>query len=155
MKELIRLLKIAHAVETGAIEAYDGHWRSLPKDSEQRLDVYVIMHDEIEHQAFCAKILDYTNNKPNKYLDLFVKMIGKMIGKMCHYSPRKASALGAAIMEVIGSNIYQRLAEVALDLEMNNLASQFLIMAKTETDHEIYFKNGLVPSKESGPRNQS
>jgi hypothetical protein len=28
MKKLIWLLKIAHAVEIGAIQAYGGHWKS-------------------------------------------------------------------------------------------------------------------------------
>lgn len=155
MKKLIRLLKIAHAVEIGAIQAYGGHWRSLPDNSEEQLNVYVIQLEEIQHRETCENYLLYLGAQSSKFLDITLFFIGNIIGKMCYVSPKKASAFGAAIMEIIGSKIYNRLADEAIDLEMKNLASQFLVMAHTETNHEIYFKNGRVPSKESGPRNQS
>lgn len=145
MKKLIRLLKQAHAVEIGAYHAYEGHWRSLDAGSNARKKIKQIQADELEHKMSVERMLKELNSKPNKVLGVALWIIGKTISALCHVMGYKMAMFGAKIMEVMGKNIYKKLAREARNECYVAMAIELDSMQRSEESHEEYFKSVLKP----------
>lgn len=144
MTKLIRLLKQAHAVETGAYNAYEGHWRSL-KDESDREKVKAIQKDEWFHRQAVGFMLIDLKSEPSEFLETIFYLIGKTISLACYVMGYRAAMWGAKIMEVMGSQIYWKLAKEAYDSGHKEWHGELCKMARQEEAHEAFFKESLEP----------
>lgn len=146
MNKLVRLLKQAHAVETGAYNAYEGHWRSLKKESE-RNKVQEIQKDEWFHRQSVGWMLIELKSEPSEFLETVMYLVGKTISIACYVMGYRAAMWGAKIMEVMGKNIYKKLAQIARDEGYPAMGVELDLMQKAEESHEEYFKSRLKKEK--------
>lgn len=143
MKRLIRLLQLAHAIEIGAYNAYEGHWNSIPANEVERIKIWVIQCEEYLHREELKKMLRKLDAKPSKILDAILWVIGKSISVSCYVMPRKMAMWGAEIMEIMGSGIYYRVAEAALDEDQLKMCHDLVKMGRQEERHEQFFRKYL------------
>lgn len=139
--KLILMLKMAYAIEIGAYEAYQGHRKSYDLDSAERSKILEIQWDELAHKEILGDILDELGHKPSKLANGLLWLIGKTISFVCSFAGYRACAFGAKIMEILGSNTYERLAKQASKDGREDLAKDFQIMARQEKSHEEYFRS--------------
>lgn len=139
----IKLLKRAHAIETGAFEAYEGHANSV-KDPQEKYKIQEIQKDEWFHRQAIEWFLIDLKSEPNPFLDFVLYLIGRSISLSCYVMGRKAAMWGAKIMESLGSNIYKELAKVARNEGYPAMAVELDHMQKTEEEHERFFKSKLI-----------
>lgn len=140
MKKLIRQLRFAHAAEIAAYHAYEGHWRSVTDEAEQK-HIQSIALDELKHIYSIEKMLVILNSSPSPILDKAGKIVGELIGLACFYSGWRLPMLVAGLMEKIGTSSYKDIANTAIDNERYIMASHLLEMAKVEQAHDEYFEN--------------
>lgn len=138
--KLIKLLKQAHAIEIGAYYAYKGHWKSS-KNIEEKKKIQEIQNDELLHRKLIELWLFGMGSKPSVFLDIIFYIIGNSISISCFVLGRRLSAWGARIMETIGSKVYINLSLAALKTPEYEIASSLLNMAKTEREHEEFFRS--------------
>jgi hypothetical protein len=125
------LLKFNHGVEIGAYLAYIGHYR-------RTLDVRVqaIAQDEIEHRSELVAFLKYYGECPNPVIDFCFTVVGTIIQKACHFSPRFALNFVARSMELFAVFNYDHLATIYPEFEYS-----FRHMSATEKRHATYFNS--------------
>lgn len=140
MKKLISLLRLAHSIEIGAREAYKWHSMAAGKGTKDGLEIFLMSNEEEDHRKVVGKFLKMWGGKPNTLLDGAMWVIGNLVGLACFISPKRASALGARLMEAVGGDIYFDLADVSFDEGYKNTAFVFIKMATTERAHEEFFK---------------
>jgi rubrerythrin len=124
------LLKFNHGVEIGAYLAYVGH-ASRTKSSK----VWSISRDELYHREGLKFILDELGEKPSPWIDRSFTLIGKTIKWLCRFSPLWSLDLIARSMELFAIFNYNKLA-----IKYPQYAETFEDMAKSEQDHEEYFR---------------
>lgn len=139
MKKLIRMLKFAHAAEIAAYHAYEGHWRSVSNQTEQKY-IQSIQLDELKHIYTVEKMLAGLKSEPNKTLDYFGKIVGELIGFACYYTGWRLPMWVAGVMEKIGTASYKDIAMEACEQERYLMASTLMEMARVEWEHEQYFE---------------
>lgn len=142
-RKLIQQMKAAHAIEVGASLAYYGHYRSLPQDSSERLNVFLIMKDEIKHRKTLYCQLAEMGECTNPVLDGAFWLIGSSISLACHLMGRDLAMWGARIMEKLGTVCYLELSRTARDLGETALEGMLVDMFAAEKRHEEYFKSVL------------
>ncbi len=141
---LIRLLKQAHAIEIGAYQAYEGHWRNIkPIDRFERGKVKWIQVDELLHKETLEKMLKELDSKPSLILDAILWCIGKSISIGCYVMGYRMAMWGAKIMEVMGSNCYWTLAREAYNSGYPHMHTELCKMARQEEEHEQFFEKCL------------
>ncbi len=139
MKKLIRQLKFAHAAETAAYHAYEGHWRSVSNQAEQDY-IKTIQLDELRHIYALERMLEGLQTKPNRILDHAGKVVGELLGLACFYTGWRLPMWVAGVMEKIGTASYKEIADEAIKQERYLMAVLLLEMAKSEQAHEEYFE---------------
>lgn len=144
MTNLIWQLQVAHAIETGAYEAYEGHANSL-KNPCEREKIKQIQKDEWFHRQTVGFMLIELKAGPNHVLDGLLWLIGRTISLSCYVIGYRAAMWGAKIMEVFGSNIYGNLAAQCVLEGQGQFMLEFCKMAHQEREHEEFFKNILNP----------
>lgn len=144
MTELVKMLRRAHAIEIGAYNAYEGHWRSIkPITCEERGKIKWIQIDELLHRETIERMLKELGGKPSFFLDSILWVIGKSISIACYVMPYRAAMWGAKIMESMGSEIYENLILQAIFDDHGQYVKEFMEMAQKEKEHEKYFKSIL------------
>lgn len=133
------MLRFAHAAEIAAYHAYEGHWRSVSNEAESNY-IKNIALDEKKHIHDLKRILNSFGYCPDAFLDKCGKLVGELIGFLCYYSGWRLPMLVAGVMEKIGANSYQDIAEEAADKKFYALAYKLMEMAKIEESHDEYFK---------------
>lgn len=139
MKKLVKLLRRAHAIEIGAYEAYEGHWRST-KDATKKKRIQEIQKDELDHKQMVGFMLIELNAESNQDLDIFMYLIGSLISMSCYIIGPKAAAWGAKLFEVMGSDLYRKASMEALSEGNVEMCQTLWKMNKTEREHEEFFK---------------
>lgn len=141
MKKLIRLLKQAHAIEVGAYQAYEGHWKNIkPLSNPIRGKVKRIQIDELLHKEAIEKMLKELDSKPSFILDSILFIIGRSISIGCYIFGYRMTMWGAKIMEILGSNTYWELSKVAYEAGSPKMCRELRNMAYQEEEHEKFFK---------------
>ena len=154
MTKLAKLLRQAHAIEIGAYNAYEGHWRNIkPIDRYERGRVKWIQVEELLHKEMLERMLREVNSKPSWAQDALLWIIGKSISAACYVMGYKAAMWGAKIMEKMGGLCYKQLAATARDEGYPAMGVDLDDMQKAEEEHEEFFKTCLRQIKESSPRN--
>ena len=139
MSKLIKILRKAHAIEIGAYEAYEGHWRST-KDPEKKRRLKEIQKDEWSHKQAVGWMLIELGAESNKELDFLMYCIGKMVSISCYVIGPRAAAWGAKLFEVMGSQIYWKAAIEAIDEKNIPMCRELFCMSDKEREHEEFFK---------------
>lgn len=139
MKKLTRQLRFAHAAEIAAYHAYEGHWRSVSNEAEQKY-IQSIQLDELKHIYALERMLEGIHSKPNKFLDWCGKVVGELLGFACYYSGWELPMLVAGIMEKIGTASYKDIAMEAAEQERYIMAAHLMEMARVEWEHDQYFE---------------
>lgn len=141
MTKLILLLQWSHAVEVGAYQAYEGHWRAIPSKFSKKVNtIKSIQADELEHKLAIEDMLLRLHTKPNWLMDAFVWTIGKTISVSCRFMGLRMANYGAAIMELMGANLYQKVAKVARNEGYPFMASELYYFHLVEKHHERLIK---------------
>lgn len=140
-KKLIRLLKVAHAIEIGAYQAYEGHWRSImPISHPDRFVVKIIQVEELIHREAIFKMLNELGAKPSPALDSILWVVGRCVSATCYIAPKLATKLGARIMESFAVAQYFEIASVAREAGFPEMAAELREFAMTELEHEAFFR---------------
>jgi len=140
--KLIRLLQQAYAIEIGAFEAYEGHWRSLKTPQERGL-IQAIQLEEVEHRENVERMLKELGAKPNRFYNAILYVIGKSISIGCRFMGYRLAMWGAGIMEKLGGACYKRIAREARDEGYPAMAVDLDEMQAAEERHETFFKDVL------------
>lgn len=141
-KKLKKLLKVAYCGEVAAALAYEGHRDSLVDDEEAQEEIEMIRLEELDHVHMLGEMLHrmgiYTI--PKTRLWIFTK-IGKIASFLCFHTGKRYPAIGAKLIERIGSVSYQEMAKLAevCAPAYAEMDKKLLEMAKTEEEHEKYF----------------
>lgn len=136
------MLQQAYAIEIGAINAYEGHWRSTSNTFE-RAQIKEIQRDEIFHKEEVGRMLSELKAKPSVILNAILWLIGKSISLACYIMGRKAAMWGAGIMEKMGTLCYKRIALEARTKGHRSMASDLEEMQEAEERHEKFFQSRL------------
>lgn len=142
--KLIKMLRMAHAIEIGAYNAYEGHWRSIADTRpEEAKRIVWIQAEERTHKLTTEHYLRTLNAEPSKVLDSILWVIGKTISTGCHVFGYRMAMWGAKVMEVLGSDIYRKLAAEALRCGDIKMSAHLWDMNKAEREHEKFFESML------------
>jgi rubrerythrin len=147
MIKLLLMLQWAHAVEVGAYEAYEGHWRSLPDGTTGQRTIKAIQIDELRHKEAIEHILESFGSKPNALFDGLVWCVGKTISISCRFMGHRMAMWGAKVMEVMGANLYKKIAKLARNQGYYTMAVNLDWMQNAEEDHQRFITICLEPSK--------
>jgi rubrerythrin len=128
-------IQYAFAVEIGAYAAYKGHAAILT--GENRAVILRIRRNELLHAAQLRRVMRSMSIKPNPILNAMLWVLGTSISLGCHIFGSYIANKGAAVIEYINWRSYLEMSIKARTLNRNDLADMFLVMAITETKHEI------------------
>lgn len=141
--KLIKLLQQAYAIEIGAFEAYEGHWRSLYHPQERGL-IQTIQLEEKEHQEHLLEMLDHLGAEPSRFYNAILYYIGKTISFGCRFMGYRLAMWGAGVMEKMGGFCYKRLSRVAKEHGFEEMAETLREMQLAEERHEKFFEDVLA-----------
>lgn len=144
--KLIRMLRHAHAAEHGAWWAYRGHMDSVVSNYEKSR-FKIILKEESEHINMIEKMLFDFNTQPSRWQPRFFIIVGKTLGFMCKYTGYRLPMFVAGLMENIGTSSYDKIAKEANKLGQFSIGVILTEMAKTEQEHEEFFKERLRTSR--------
>jgi rubrerythrin len=148
------MLQWAHGVEIGASMAYRGHAENV-KDRFENTMIRLILSDEAWHRIDLKYMLDELGAKPNKVFDALFWCIGKTISGGCYVMGYRMAMWGAKIMEVMGSQIYWKLAIEATNSGHQQFHRKLCNMARQEEKHEEFFKTCLAQRAAQSQQSQS
>lgn len=123
-------LKINHAIEIGAAEAYRGHYKRTGD-----IKIFQIHLEELRHKAIIKTILANYNETSYKILDGIFYCIGYAVSFLCQIAPVWSLNLVARGLELFAVFSYRNLAK-----EFPIYTIEFEEMAESENNHYDYFK---------------
>lgn len=138
-RELVDILRRAHAGELGAARAYNGHWRSLRKPAEIA-EVQEIERDERRHRARVGEMLTELGVSPSRWRERLMWSIGTAIGWFCRIGGWFVPMYGAGCLERGNVGEYEEAARFAALSARFDWVPDLLHMAEAEWDHETYFR---------------
>ena len=138
-KHLIKILQNAYSGELAAAYAYRGHWKSL-KESVEREEIKRIEAEEWAHREAVGRWLEKLDAKPNKLREKIFWTIGQTLGTSCYVSGWFFPMYFAGRLESGNVKEYEDAADFARELEMNECVEELMEMARTEAEHEIFFR---------------
>ena len=138
-KQLIRLLRAAHAGERAAALAYIGHARSV-SDALERADINRIGAEEVAHRARVGEMLTELDGAPSTLRELIFTCIGRTLSLFCYVTGWYCPMYGAGWIERRNIQEYVDAAAFAAHAQRTDLAEELLEMARVEWDHEQYFR---------------
>lgn len=136
--QLVRLLQKAYSGEKAAALAYRGHHQSAKKN-EEREAIRKIEDEEWVHRDWVGKMLTELGAKPNGFREIFLGLIGKILGRLCWVSGWYLPMYFAGKLETKNVNEYTLAAFYAKKLGLNEMTLRLREMAATEKQHEDYF----------------
>lgn len=141
--KLIYLLRCAYAIEIGAYNAYEGHWRSITGNVYEREHIKAIQQDEKWHKEEVGRMLGELNSRPSIILNSLLWVIGKSISLACYIMGHKMAMWGAGVMEKLGIFSYKYIAAEARLKGHRTMASDLEDMQEAEERHQEFFKSRL------------
>jgi demethoxyubiquinone hydroxylase (CLK1/Coq7/Cat5 family) len=138
-RQLIRLLRRAHADERGAALAYRGHARSQRGGAEHAA-LLRIEAEEWAHRRCLAGLLVRLGARPLRLHAWAITAIGWTLGKLCHVTGYLAPMYGAGLIERINAADYYRAARLAAAAGCVRMVPLLQAMAESEARHAAYFR---------------
>ncbi len=142
-RELVAVLRKAHAGELAAGLAYHGHARSLADPAEAR-EVLEIGRQEMDHRECVGRMLAGLSKEPGRIREALFRGIGTVISSLCRVSGWLAPMYGAGFLESGNVREYEEAAGLAILAGRAELAPELLRMAQVEWDHERYFRSKVL-----------
>ena len=142
-RKLVLLLQLAYSGELAAAYAYRGHWNSV-RDANERASIRSIEEDEWRHRKLVGEMLAGLAAGPNKWREWRARIIGRVLGLMCHFTGRLAPMYGAGKLESRNIREYETAAAHARDCDRADLIDCLLEMAEVEWEHELYFRSRVM-----------
>lgn len=142
LDSLVRILRLAYSGELAASLAYAGHWRSARRESE-RLRIREIELEEIHHRELVGGMLAELGFAPDASRERRAKLIGTILGALCHVAGRFAPIYGAGRLESRNIREYETAARFAALSGNARFVDCILTMAEVEWEHEHYFRGAL------------
>ena len=139
-RKLLALLQLAYSGELAAAYAYRGHWKSV-RDRSERASIRSIEEDEWRHRKLVGEMLNSLSSAPNRWREFRARIIGRVLGLLCHISGWLAPMYGAGKLESRNIREYETAARHARDCERADLIDCLLEMAEVEWEHELYFRS--------------
>lgn len=152
--QLIGLLQKAYSGEKAAALAYRGHHQSAKKN-EEREAIQKIEDEEWAHRDLVGKMLVELGAKPRRWREIFLGVIGKSLGCLCHVSGWYLPMYLAGKLETKNVNEYTWAAFYAQKAGLAEMALRLREMAVTEKQHEDYFFGVLAKGKAIFPQVKS
>jgi demethoxyubiquinone hydroxylase (CLK1/Coq7/Cat5 family) len=138
-QNLIRILQNAYSGEIAAAYAYRGHWKSL-KESAEREEIKKIEAEEWAHRENVGRWREKLDAKPNRLREKIFWTIGRTLGASCYVSGWFFPMYFAGRLESGNVKEYEDAAAFASELEMRECVDELMDMARTEAEHEIFFR---------------
>jgi len=142
-QHLIRILQLAYSAELAAAYAYRGHWKSV-NDKDERARIAQIENEEWHHRQLVGEMLRDLNAAPKRLGELRAKIIGRVLGLLCHVTGWLAPMYGAGRLESNNIVEYEIAAGHARDCGQDGLIDCLLTMAEVEWEHEKYFRSRVL-----------
>lgn len=139
-QKLIALLKLAYSGELAAAYAYRGHWKSV-RDASEKSSIREIEDDEWRHRKLVGEMLASLGAAPDKRRERRARIIGRLLGWLCHITGWLAPMYGAGKLESRNIQEYETAARYARDCDRADLIDCLLEMAEVEWEHELYFRS--------------
>jgi demethoxyubiquinone hydroxylase (CLK1/Coq7/Cat5 family) len=139
-KQLIRILRAAHAGEHAAALAYYGHARSVKKPEEKQA-IQRIGEEEIAHRRRVGEMLASLHAKPAGWREVIFAGIGHTLSMLCAFTGWFCPMYGAGWIERRNIQEYIDAAQNALAAGHVSFAQELARMAQVEWDHEQYFRS--------------
>ena len=143
-RDLVALLRRAHAGERAAFHAYAGHWRAVTAPDEREA-IQRIAAEEVAHRAGVREMLAVLGAAPAPWREVAMLAVGVCIGLLCRLG-RLAGPLGwyaamdgAGRLEAGNVGEYVTAARLAHAAGASLLAPALLHMAAVEHAHEAWF----------------
>ena len=138
-QKLIAILQLAYSAELAAAYAYRGHWHSV-SDVDEKRSIQSIENDELHHRQLVGAMLTGLDARPNQWREFRAKIIGRVLGMLCHVTGWLAPMYGAGKLESGNIREYEAAARYARDCGRPDLIECLLEMAEVEWEHEFYFR---------------
>ena len=138
-QKLVGILKNAYSGELGAINAYQGHQKSVIDPAEKKM-IHRIEVEEIIHRERVGEILSILGEAPSVPQENAMGMVGKTLGNLCSLSGWFAPMYGAGLLESRNIREYEEAAEYALAAGYVEFLDDLLVMAEVEWEHEKFFR---------------
>jgi rubrerythrin len=142
-RKLIALLQLAYSGELAAAYAYRGHWKSVP-NADQKTAIQNIENDEWRHRKLVGEMLASLESGPSQRRETRAKVIGRVLGFLCHVTGWLAPMYGAGRLESRNIVEYETAARYAREGGRIDLLDCLLEMAEVEWDHECYFRSRVL-----------
>jgi rubrerythrin len=137
-RDLVRLLQMAYSGEKAAALAYQGHARSLA-DPAQRKTVEEIERDEWIHRETVGSLLGRLGARPSRVREIRSAVVGHALSFLCGWSGWFLPMFFAGKLETKNVREYDRAAELARGLGLDDFLPELSEMAEAEVRHEKYF----------------
>jgi hypothetical protein len=142
-KELLGILRAAHAGEMAAAFAYRGHWKAVTAPDEVEA-IRRIETDEWRHRKDVRRMLQDLGADPQPLREVLMWTIGRTVGLMCHVTGWFFPMYIAGRLEYGNVDEYDRAAFHAAKLGLEGLQQELLAMTLTEKEHELFFMAKVV-----------
>jgi len=142
-RRLASLLVAAYSGEQAAALVYGGHWRSCVAPDE-RDRIRRIEEDEWRHRQIVAGMLARLATAPSRGRELQSRVVGRVLGALCHVAGGLLPMYGAGLLERINVCRYDEAAAFALDGGLPELVGALREMAEVEREHERYFQSRVA-----------
>src|SRR5262249_48543848 len=146
LDELIRILRRAYSGGKAAALACQGHSRSVD-DPGERLAMLQIEMDEWDHGTAIAEMLAALKSAPSRRRELASSLIGHVASAACRVSGWFMPMYIAGQLETGNVVEYDQAAAHAQRLGLLQFAAELSAMARTEHEHETFFKGAIAGRK--------
>jgi rubrerythrin len=142
-QNLISILQLAYSAELAAAYAYRGHWHSV-SDKDERAHILQIENEEWHHRELVGEMLAGLNSAPVRSREIRAKILGRVLGVLCHVTGWLAPMYGAGRLESNNILEYEVAAGYARDCSQHAFIDCLLTMAEVEWEHENYFRSRVL-----------
>jgi len=136
--KLLQVLLLAYSGELAAAYAYRGHWKSV-KAPDEIAGIQKIEREEWVHRAGVGKMLEKMGQRPQRFREAKMWLIGRTIGFLCHVTGWFFPMYFAGRLEHGNVKEYDVAAFHAGKLGLKDFQRELLKMSQTEKEHEDFF----------------
>jgi len=141
--KMVRLLKKAYSGELAAALAYRGHWGSLSRH-EDRERIKQIEFEEWMHRKVVGRILQSFRTSPDRIREVKGFLLGRLLGFGCGLMGWFAPMYLAGFLESKNILEYKNAVQLAVECGHSELLECLSEMAKTEWEHERFFRSKVL-----------
>lgn len=133
----------AYSGERAAALAYRGHARAVA-DPGERERIGRIEREEWRHRRRVGRMLLTLGVRPGRRREWTALAVGSVLGALCRWAGRFLPMYAAGLLERGNVGEYVAAAELARRSGRADWIAPLLEMARTEADHERYFRSRVM-----------